>query len=474
MPVEAPAPPAVQTPPPAPTPAPSKVSPEFLKRAGILPKEPPKPAEPPPVPEPVEPPPPAEPPQPTPTPTDQTPPEPKPQKKPPKVAKGYAQPPQATIEQITAAATAAATAAVKATQPQPAPPPELNPEDQRQIQVYEVMAKMNPDKYKDLPANATKYIHELDQRETEWRRDHPDATEEFDVDGSIAAALEKKYKLEFAEHDFRDAEIESRIAPVKAELETTRKKLAEAETAISTEAVQETMQKAVSEAKAVLVEELGFKDADIKKLVEDEPYVGEIVQRELQAIENTVAAAHIAFAGGSHPNANQIGQLCKDYEDAMMQLPPDEQRDENNRQFITRAQYLRLPDDQRRAIDSGTHQSYWGMNAPTAAAIGTQIIKERAKKMVEAEKERAAKYLEKHGVKKAAAPAPAPTPPPARPTPAPTPAPPPRRQVSPPSTNPSSAAAPNTAGNQVAPEFKKRFLSNANFGSGAMPAVGTS
>jgi hypothetical protein len=141
----------------------------------------------------------------------------------------------------------------------------------------------------------------------------------------------------------------------------------------------------------------------------------------------------------------------------MMQLPPEEQRDENNRQFITRAQYLALPADQRRAIDGGTHQSYWGMNAPTAAAIGTQIIKERAKKMVEVEKDRAAKYLEKHGVKKAAAPAPAPTPPPARATPAPAPAPRPR-QVSPPSTNPSAASAPKTAGNEVAPEFRKRFL----------------
>lgn len=462
MPVENPNPPA-QTPPapaPDPTPAPSKVSPEFLKRAGILPKEPPKPPEPP-VP-------PATPAPPPPQPPPADPPEPKP-KKAPKVAKGYAQPPAATIEQITAAATAAATAAVKANQPAPPPPPELNPEDQRQIAVYEVMAKMNPEKYKDLPSNATKYINEFDQRESEWRRDHPDSTEEFDADGAIAAALEKKYNLQFAEHDFRDAEIESRIAPVKAELETTRKKLAEAETAISTEAVQETMQKAVTEAKSVLAEELGFKDADLKKLVEDEPYVGEIVQNEMQAVENIVAAAHIAFAGGEHPLANQVGALCENYERAMMQLPPDEQRDEHNRQFVTRAQYLRLPDDQRRAIDKGTHPSYWGMNAPTAAAIGTQIIKERAKKLVEAEKDRAAKYLEKHGVKKAAPAAPAPTPPPPRPAPAPAPAPRPR-QVSPPSTNPSSSAAPNPSGVAASPNFMRRFLSNATIGSGAMPA----
>jgi hypothetical protein len=448
---------------------PSKVSPEFLKKAGILPKEPPKPAVPPPTPEP--PPAPPEPPQPAPAPTD-GPPEPKP-KKAPKVAKGYAQPPQATIEQITAAATAAATAAVKATQPQPPPPIELNPEDQRQIGVYEVMAKMNPNKYADLPANATKYIHELEQRETEWRRDHPDSTEEFDADGAIAAALEKKHNLHFAEHDFRDAEIESRIAPMKAELETTRKKLAEAETAISTEAVQETMQKAVNDAKATLKDELGFKDADLAKLVEDEPYVGQVVQQEMQAIENIVAAAHIAFAGGSHPNANQIGELCANYEQAMMQLPPEEQRDENGRQFITRSQYLSLPNDQKRAIDGGTHKNYWGMNAPTAAAIGTQIIMERAKKMVATEKERADKFLEKHGVKKAAegkgqaAPAPAPTPPPARPAPAYTPPPRPR-QVSPPSTNPSSSAAPSTQGIESSPNFRKRFLGTDSFGSGMM------
>jgi hypothetical protein len=282
MPVEAPAPPAAQTPPPAPAPAPapSKVSPEFLKRAGILPKEPPKPAEPR-RPGAVNP----APSRTSPTdapPTDQT---------PGAEAEKARRSPRATrrpgtIEQITAAATPRD----RRRQGQPASAraaPGVEPEDQRQIGVYEVMAKMNPDKYKDLPANATKYIHELDQRETEWRRDHPDSNEEFDADGSIAAALEKKYKLEFADHDFRDAEIESRIAPMKAELETTRKKLSEAETAISTEAVQETMQKAVSEAKAVLVEELGFKDADLKKLVDDEPYVGEIVQKELQAIKTS-------------------------------------------------------------------------------------------------------------------------------------------------------------------------------------------
>jgi hypothetical protein len=456
--------PPTQTPPAAPVP--SKVSPEFLKKAGIIPKEPTKPAEPPP---PEPPPAPAdEPPQPTPEPTDGAP---KP-KKTPKVAKGYAQPPPATIEQITAAATAAATAAVKANAPQPAPPPELNPEDQRQIQVYEQMAKMNPEKYKDLPANATKFLHELDRLETEWDREHPGET--FDSDGTISASLEQKFNLSFSQDDFDDAKIERKIAPMKEELETTKKKLAEAETAISTEAVQETMQRAVADAKTVLKEELGFKDDDLTKLVEDEPYVGKVVQQEMQAIENIVAAAHIAFAGGSHPNADQIGALCANYEQAMMQLPPDEQRDEHNRQFITRSQYISLPPDQRRQIDKGTHQSYWGMNAPTAAAIGTQIILDRAKKLVETEKERASKYLEKHGVKKAAAP-----PPPVpkaelnRATPAPNPPAPRPRQVSPPSTNPTASPQSNNGGIEASPQFKQRFLSKQSFGSGTVPAART-
>lgn len=460
--------------PPTAEPPKSRVSPEFLKKAGIIPKDPPPAADttPPPAPEP---PPPAKPDATTPPAPDPEKPEPKP-KKPLKVAKGYNAP--ANIEEITAAATAAATAAVKATAAQPPPPapePELNDEDKRMISVYETMASMKPDKYKELPVNAKRFVAELDRREREWRQANPDATEEFDADGEIAASLEKRFNLKFDEHDFRDAEIESRIAPLKTELENTKRKLEETETVLATETVQETVRAAVTEAKTMMKDELGFKDTDITKLADDDPYVGEVVQREMTALENFVAAAHIAFAGGEHPMAGQVGELCQRFEQNLIRSPAEDRLDENNRQFITRAQYLSLKPSERKQIDSGTHTNYWGMNAATAAAIGTQIILNRAKTQVEAEKAKADKLLERHGLK--AKPTPPPAPQPVRqPTPAPiqpSAAPPaPRRPASPTSVMPSSQ--PNTGGNSAvpAPNFMKRFLGNAPIGGGITTAPG--
>lgn len=407
------------TTPPAPEKTIAEVAPKFLERTGwARPTDPEKPAEE--------------------KPAEKKPETPEaPAEKPAKVrkiAKGYENAPSLSKrdlqEVVTAAAGTAAAEAVKAVKAAPAPPPAkpeitLIPEDRRRIEVFTEMARLNP-KYADLPANTQRYLEELARTQADHSAKNPG--EEFDADGSIQEALKEKHKLNWEDADFAEAEKSLITAPVNSKVEKLEKKIAELEEQNNAQAEQRRIEslrpvvnKASTEAQVTAAELLGdeFKgivsngvvdDKAVAKLVDEQPFVGEIVAENLSAVRNFAEAVTVVANGGKHPRAKDVNQFCFDYEKELLKAAPEDQLDHRERRFISRAQYAKLPAEEQDQLDAGTHPELWVLTPSDAINVATQMFTEAAGKRIADVKAKLAKVTGGVPLPKPAAPA-KPTPP---------------------------------------------------------------
>ena len=405
-----------------------------------------------------------------------------------RVAKGYRR--REEVADIARAAAVAAVEAIQKAKPEPAEREQagsaekseanqeqqilnrLTDEERRLLDTFAAVEANNPDKYKNLRANAIKALDEYERLRSQWLSENPGRKhEDFDEDGSIMNSIESRYGLEVEEQDLMNAEVKSQIDPIKQELERTRRELEEAKAILAAERAKEEMQKAKESALQQVLNAVGIPKEKADEIMNRETLAAEALKREAEAVHNFVEAAYMSFAGLKHPLTNQVAELCQQYEQAISSMPPGEQTDSAGRTFINRAAYLQLPMQERMMIDNNTHPRFWGLNAELASVIGSQIIAERARKTYEDAIEKETKLLREHGVK---------TPPsypqaqrnmqtrpqPAQPAPVAQPTNIIRKPHSPTSVNPVPGAAPSQQNADIPQGFVQRFLGKEPIGGG--------
>ena len=361
---------------------------------------------------------------------------PKPGVKPLKLAKRYEgtkAAEQFTPEKIAEITAQAATAAVKAIAQENAaetPPAEeiqLLPEEQEALRVLGEMEKLHPDKYKGIVDKTKGGLREYDRRVAAWQEANPGQT--WDENGADAEALRNETSPQWDPGDYKAAEREIVVSPLKQQYQKLQDRLAELEgRQHQQELAPVVLSKAVEVGKAAAAD-LGapediigangtFDQAKADALRESDP-AGQIILQTVAVAENFAAAATTLLAGGTIDNnqlAQGVAQATVDLERDVQQLPAKDRLYEG-REFRTRKDYFHLPAKER--------GKYWIVDAEDVIAKGlhdeARGILSLGRQQAEAERQRATKFGWKPPTKPAkagAAAAPGSTPPPEQPRPA--------------------------------------------------------
>lgn len=361
-----------------------------------------------------------------------------------KRAKGYENVPAVdkAVEAATKAAEAATKAAEVVTKAAEARQPEvkqpeikLDPEEEKRLKVFEAMGDMDPKRFKDLAANARKYLTEYESRRekfeakfrADWERRNPDS--KFDTEeernsafmDAFEAAFEKsevdvkqKLGVVYTEDDYAEGIVHLRTKEIRDENERLRKeqeRLAkiEEDRLIRAEAEQFTgaavadlasnvKAKVGEDYAAVLGEDGAIDEAALKRLPYGEE-VADVVSAALKGAVNdsrAMAEAITIFGrGGDTPMRNAVLWLLDTFEQEMAKKPEEERLDETGRRFVTRAEYQKLTPEQRK--------ERWLMTPDHLVAFANDKLLERAAATIKAERDRVAaiekKVMERYGIK---------------------------------------------------------------------------
>ena len=348
-------------------------------------------------------------------------------------------PPQPTVdpEKIAAAAAEAAAKAVASVQPKPAAPVtvELTDEEKYQMKVLGELEEIMPDKYKGISKKAEAYLAEVSQLQqtfqAKWETENPiDQFEsEPDPEGAREAAFTKEFNRQLGNIKKRtgyqvdnDDFIEARASlRVSAKLEKQAEELKELRQKVSkTSEVQEAEQLAPVVERAAItagndiakefaadkfVDKTGKIDADA--LFEADPETAHIKANAIAASQNWGATITQAFHGrANEQQANAVLDYCLRCEQAIKQMPAEEQDDGNGRMFATAAEFTKMT--------KAEQARHWVLTPEVVMAMKNNDITQAAKQAIETEQKRLAARDAKRGFKPGtttpAAPAPSPKP----------------------------------------------------------------
>lgn len=326
--------------------------------------------------------------------------------------------PQQLIEASASAGAKAAMEAYKAArapeEQAPAPATEIADPDQFAKQLpdewaedadtYLEMARLFPDKYKELPQKLVAYSKAEEAYIRKWQREHQG--EQFDPDADEHADWYESNTPDFDSRDFKKAERSFIKRQVTSEIEREVKpQLEELRTSKRQQEVQPVIQK---ESMQVIGEILGgikpdyaelvSKPEQLGKLAETDQLGAEVAARVADEALPLVQAAITLYNGvvaydGSNASHKQLFQLIVSAEDKISRLPLNEQLDNDGKRFARREDYMKM--------GRAEQQRHWYVGQDEVIEIVTGQAKARAEKLYKTEQTRLEAWAKAHGYSKA-------------------------------------------------------------------------
>lgn len=323
--------------------------------------------------------------------------------------------PTQLIEASASAGARAAVEAIKATQPPPSAtetPAIVAPEDfakalpdewAEDADTYLEMARLQPDKYGDLPKRLVAYSKAEEGYIRKWQRDHPG--EEFDPESADHADFYETNTPDINPRDFKQAErsIVKRqaIAEVQQEFQP---EIEELRSAKRSQAVQPIMHR---ESMETLGEILGAINKDYAKLIEKPEKISELAQSDQLGAEvatqvadatiplvQTVIALHsgVAAYDERNPVHNQVFRLILDAEDKIAAMGHADQVDQKGRLFARREDYLKM--------SKAEQARHWFLGQDEMLEILKGQARNRAGNLYKAQQTRLEAWAKAHGYAK--------------------------------------------------------------------------
>ena len=293
------------------------------------------------------------------------------------------------------------------------PHPYLDERQKRKLPVLEQMEKMFPEEYKGIKAKYAASMKALQEYQAEWQKENPD--KDWNAEDKEHNEFFTKNDVDWDSEDYAEAaaEVKSDVKVTKAkdewkkESEGEFKKITDKERARELEplAVGESVRNARS-----LFESLGdeewakvrlpngaVNEEVLRKLNVDDPdKTGMIIQSAVNLEKLT--AEHFRIFNGIVPfDLNKTEhKVLSDYaiaqENAMLELPPQDRTDADNRMFATAKEYY--------AMTKAEQKHHWtftmgDLNTLLAADFSTNLKKQLAN-----EEAKALRMAEKRGYKK--------------------------------------------------------------------------
>lgn len=273
---------------------------------------------------------------------------------------------------------------------------ELPKEFERDVQVFDEMAKLNPKEYGDIRKKLAKYAKAEDDYRTKWEDDHQG--EEFDPDSDEHNEFYERIKPEFDQRDFDQAKeslIEQRVAAraeerVRQEMQREfeqRERAGQVRPEIEREMVG-LMGQMLTEADPDNAE-LAKDWASIQSLDEKNPLLADVMVQVHNDVRPVLEATVRLFRGidkadDQNPVHQRVFGLITEAEQQVGRLPLKDRYDDEGRLFATQEAYQKMSQTER--------QRHWyvGENELSALVKGRAVSQTKA--LYERERQRLERY----------------------------------------------------------------------------------
>lgn len=282
------------------------------------------------------------------------------------------------------------------TAPEPEVELELPEEFERDVQVFDEMAKLKPKEYGDIRKKLAKYAKAEDDRRTTWEAEHPG--EEFDPESSEHDEFYKRIKPDYDQRDFEQAKeslIEQRVAS-KAEERVRQEMRREFDQRERAGQVRPEIEREMVGLMGEMLKEADPDNAELAKdwasiqsLDEKNPLLADVMVQVHNETKPVLEATVRLFRGidkvdEQNPVHQRVFAMIGEAEQQVSRLPLKDRYDDHGRLFATQEQYSKMSQAER--------QKHWyvGENELSALIKGQAVG--RTKNVYEAERQRMERY----------------------------------------------------------------------------------
>lgn len=293
----------------------------------------------------------------------------------------------------------------------------LNDEEKYHLEVYGVLERREPEKYKGLVAKTREFLTKFNDFAGKWMEDHPD--EEFDANGKDADEFRAANQPRVSDIDFDRAKVRLEVEPLERENTELKQRLDQSarqqtRQQIDREAVTEAIArgkdvaarldpKLAPELIKVIKPDGSFDKAEVDRLIAEGDVTTEIYLDAIGQAENVAHACVQLFSGVPVEQialAPAIIKQCQNLDAEIAALAPQDQLDEANRPFAPYPVYVKMKPAEK--------AKHWTLTADVVATIAAAEIAKGAKARAEKESIRVEAIAKKRGYIKPAAQAAAP------------------------------------------------------------------
>lgn len=280
--------------------------------------------------------------------------------------------------------------------PEPEVELELPEEFERDVQVFDEMAKLKPKEYGDIRKKLAKYAKAEDDYRTKWEADH--VGEEFDPDSDEHNEFYQRIKPDYDQRDFdlaKESLIEQRAA-AKAEERVRQEIRREFEQRERAGQVRLEIEREMIGLMGEMLKEADPDNAELAKdwasiqtLDEKNPLLADVMVHVHNETKPVLEATVRLFRGidkadDQNPVHQKVFSLISEIEQQVSRLPIKDRYHEDGRLFATQEQYSKMSASER--------QRHWYVDEYAVSHFVKGQAIGQTKKVYEAERQRIERY----------------------------------------------------------------------------------